>query len=112
MYPSGFWRGYWEQYGYGRQLMGPLELHFSDGKITGEGRDCIGPFTFAGQYNERGSVVLVKQYLGRHQVLYRGEHDGEGTIFGQWSIGEYYSGPFALTPELNRAASDAPIREL
>ncbi len=112
MFPSGPWRGYWEQGAFGRQPMEPLELRFENGRIEGEGRDCVGPFTFSGQYTENGAVVLVKQYLERHAVMYQGQHDGEGTIFGQWSIGEYYSGNFALTPLVKRASTDAPIREL
>ena len=84
MYPSGVWRGYWDQQGCGRQLMGPLALRFRDGRIEGEGRDVIGRFTFAGEYDDHGAIRMVKQYLGRHQVLYQGTYDGEGTIFGEW----------------------------
>ena len=31
--------------------MGPLVLRFRDGRIEGEGRDIIGPFTFEGEYD-------------------------------------------------------------
>lgn len=98
MYPSGAWRGYWEQAAYGRQTMGPLFLRFHDGRIDGEGRDIIGSFTFQGEYDEHGRVHLVKQYIGRHQVDYQGNYDGEGTIFGRWTILPFSSGPFALSP--------------
>jgi hypothetical protein len=108
MYFSGAWRGYWEQAGFGRQSMFDLTLQFDGGSITGEGYDCIGAFTFAGEYDEQGSVYLVKQYIGRHKVAYNGRYDGEGTIFGHWSIGEFWSGPFALRPE-KFAVADAPI---
>jgi hypothetical protein len=83
MFPSGRWRGFWEQTYWGRQPMHDLVLRFADGRIAGEGNDIIGRFTFAGEYDQTGSVMLVKQYLGRHQVLYRGSYDGEGTIFGE-----------------------------
>lgn len=83
MYPSGEWRGYWDQAKWGRQPMGPLILRFHEGRIDGEGRDVVGPFTFTGEYDERGSIHMVKKYLGRHRVLYDGVYDGEGTIFGQ-----------------------------
>ena len=109
MYPSGRWRGYWEQAVYGRQTMRDLVLRFSAGQIEGEGVDIIAPFTFHGEYDERGNVVLVKQYLNRHQVLYRGSYDGEGTIFGEWSIGEAWRGPFALSPERHEISEDVPI---
>ena len=109
MYPSGRWRGHWEQACWGRQAMHELELHFAAGRVTGRGVDLIGPFTFAGGYDDGGGVVLVKHYVGRHQVLYRGRYDGEGTIHGEWTIDELWRGPFALSPETNRADADAPI---
>lgn len=111
MYPSGTWRGYWEQQLWGRQPMGPLVLRFADGRIEGEGRDVIGPFVFEGEYDAQGAIRMVKQYLGRHQVIYTGTYDGEGTIFGRWSIPPFWSGPFALSPVVGRAPPDAPIEE-
>lgn len=112
MFSSGSWRGYWEQPVYGRQEMRELVLRFADGEVTGEGRDCIGPFTLRGTYDPSGSVTLIKQYLERHQVLYQGLHDGEGTIFGRWSIGPYWSGTFALAPLVKLPPTDAPVQDL
>jgi hypothetical protein len=112
MYPSGTWRGYWEQEVWGRQPMGPLVLRFADGRIEGEGRDVIGPFVFEGEYDDHGSIRMIKQYLGRHQVLYQGTYDGEGTIFGRWSITPFWSGPFALSPVVGKPPADAPIESL
>ena len=112
MYPSGVWRGYWDQEAWGRQLMGPLVLRFRDGRIEGEGRDVIGHFTFEGQYDDRGAIHMVKQYLGRHQVHYQGVYDGEGTIFGQWLIPPFWSGAFALSPVIGRPPADALIEDL
>src|SRR4051794_34784171 len=109
MYPSGAWRGYWEQAGYGRQPMHDLVLRFGGGQVEGSGRDCIGRFTFAGTYDDRGSVTLVKQYVGRHRVQYQGTYDGEGTIYGRWSIYDVYSGPFALSPVDFDVPADAAI---
>jgi hypothetical protein len=108
MYISGSWRGYWEQAGYGRQLMHDLKLRFAAGRIDGGGYDCIGGFAFAGKYDERGGVHLVKQYIGKHTVVYTGRYDGEGTIYGRWTIGELWSGPFALRPE-SFSGADTPI---
>lgn len=112
MFPSGLWRGYWEQPSFGRQEMRELVLRFADDEVTGEGRDCIGPFTFRGQCDAAGAVTLVKQYIDRHQVMYRGLHDGEGTIFGRWSIGPFSSGTFALAPVVKPPPVDAPILDL
>ena len=112
MYPSGTWRGYWEDGIWGRQPMGPLVLRFADGRIEGEGRDVIGPFVFEGEYDEQGAIRMVKQYLGRHRVLYTGTYDGEGTICGRWAIPLRGSGPFALSPVTGKPPPDAPIEEL
>ncbi len=109
MYPSGRWRGYWEQAGFGRQVMRDLMLCFRAGQIEGHGVDIVGPFTFQGEYDEAGAVVLLKQYLKRHEVIYRGRYDGEGTIFGDWSIDDVWRGSFALTPDGFEVPADAPI---
>jgi hypothetical protein len=109
MYPSGKWRGFWEQAVWGRQAMRDLTLRFAGGRVEGGGVDAIGRFTFRGVYGDDGTVVLVKQYLGRHQVLYRGVSDGEGTIAGEWSIGSAWRGPFALSPDGFTVPADAPI---
>ncbi len=94
MFPSGKWRGFWQQTGWGQQLMEDFVLRFDSGAIEGGGRDVVGRFTFSGTYDDHGSVRMVKQYIGRHQVIYEGTWDGEGTIFGTWSIPPDLSGPF------------------
>lgn len=113
MYPSGRWDGFWVQTGWGRQAMTPFTLHFLAGRVTGEGRDVVGRFTFSGEYDEvTGELRLVKQYLGRHQVLYVGRPDGEGSIQGTWSIGEHHTGPFLLRPVVAKPSGDEPIQEI
>ena len=111
MYPSGRWRGYWEQAGWGRQPMRDLMLRFSAGEVEGQGVDMVGPFSFHGTYDSAGVVTLVKKYR-RHDVHYQGKYDGEGTVFGEWSISEIWRGPFALTPEGFTAPADTPIVEV
>ncbi|MDB5313573.1 MAG: hypothetical protein JWO38_7775 [Gemmataceae bacterium] len=113
MYPSGPWEGFWVQELYGRQPMTTFTLHFATGEITGEGKDVIGRFVFTGSYDvQTGEVVMMKQYLGKHQVWYRGTPDGEGCIQGTWSIGENWKGPFLIKPVLHRPRGDEPIQEL
>jgi hypothetical protein len=92
---AGRWSGYWEAKGWGRRPM-RLTLRLDEGRIDGEGDDCIGAFTFVGTYDESGRVSMVKQYIGQHHLLYEGTYDVEGTIFGQWSQGPTWTGPFAL----------------
>ena len=112
MFQSGQWQGYWEQAGFGRQFMSNFSLRFSNGEITGEGRDIIGPFIFHGNYTEMGIVTMVKQYLHRHQVCYTGSYYGEGTIFGQWNVSGFNSGPFAMQPVKSSGTADLPIQDL
>jgi hypothetical protein len=95
---QGRWRGYWVQTFWGRQPM-RLTLRLSEGLIEGEGDDIVGAFTFRGQYDTQGRVSMLKQYIGRHQVLYEGAYDGEGTISGTWTIPPLWRGPFALRLE-------------
>lgn len=109
MYPSGRWRGYWEQNTWGRQEMHDLVLRFENDRVSGHGVDVIGSFIFAGTYDAQGFMTLTKQYVGQHDVLYQGRYDGEGTILGFWSIGELYRGPFALSPEEFKIPVGAPI---
>ena len=118
MYPSGVWRGFWQQKEFGRQPMEDFRLAFRDGIVTGSGTDVIGPFVFRGEYNtQTGRVSMMKQYLGRHRVLYDGHPDGEGCIGGTWSIpgvGDVYTGPFLLRPVIDggAAAGDDEFTEI
>src|SRR5439155_21553218 len=52
VYPSGTWEGFWYQEAFGRQPMTAFTLNFVGGRITGEGRDVVGRFTYAGEYEE------------------------------------------------------------
>lgn len=116
MYPSGVWRGFWQQAVFGRQPMAAFELHFRDGEVTGRGTDIVGRFVFTGEYDARtGAVRLVKQYVGKHRVVYAGLPDGEGCIGGTWTITEFgltTTGPFLLKPDLPRPTGDEPITEI
>lgn len=113
MYPSGQWEGFWVQEFWGRQAMTPFFLAFSAGKVNGKGKDIIGPFHFSGEYDEEtGQIHLIKQYLGKHSVLYIGNPDGEGCIQGTWHIGGFYKGPFLIRPAVQKPRGDEPIQEM
>ncbi len=106
------WTGRWEQRGYGRQKMHNLVLDVAaNGVVTGGGNDCIGPFTFEGQFRPDGTISLVKQYIGRHWVSYEGHNSGEG-IFGTWCIDGFWTGRFALRPLAESAIACDEIQEL
>jgi len=92
------WTGWWEQHVLGRRSMHNLVLDVAaDGTVTGGGEDCVGPFTFQGQFRPDGTISLVKRYLGRHWVAYEGQNSGEG-IYGIWDIPGFDTGRFALRP--------------
>ncbi|VTU01151.1 Uncharacterized protein OS=Chthoniobacter flavus Ellin428 GN=CfE428DRAFT_5396 PE=4 SV=1 [Gemmataceae bacterium] len=114
MYPSGRWDGFWVQgMAWGRQAMTPFTLTFAAGEVTGSGRDVVGPFTVAGTYDEAtGRVRMVKQYVGKHRVLYVGLPDGEGSIQGTWAIDEHNTGPFLLRPALAKPTGGEPIQDV
>jgi hypothetical protein len=106
------WTGWWEQYGLGRRTMHNLVLEVAaGGVVTGSGEDCIGPFTFEGQFRADGTVSLTKQYIGRHWVSYKGQNSGEG-IFGTWWISDFWTGKFALRPLAEGEDECDEIREL
>ena len=69
--------------------MEQLVLQIVQGRIEGSGRDIIAPFAFRGELRDDGSVRMIKQYHRRHAVLYVGNYDGEGTLYGTWDIGGY-----------------------
>lgn len=94
--------GWWEQNGLGRQPMEDLVIEFSTGLIRGSGRDVVGEFEMYGTMDQDGRVKIVKQYVGRHQVVYVGSYDGEGTMFGSWLI-EMLTGSWSI--KLLRAAA-------
>ena len=86
MFPSGQWTGHFDQNGRGRQVMHDLTITFRDGELIGRGWDYIGPFSLSGRVLPENRVEMVKKYEDRHSVVYLGEHDGEGTISGAWSL--------------------------
>lgn len=83
-FPSGNWEGFYLEQGAKQPVACVLE--FKQGVVTGRGSDPVGAFDWSGTYDrEEGTCTMTKQYLGRHQVIYRGHVDENG-IWGQWSI--------------------------
>ena len=96
-------RGWWEQEGYGRQLMQSLQLRFQGQQLEGSGVDVVGAFTLTGVC-ENGRVVFNKQYVQKHAVTYHGHYDGEGTFSGDWQL-EWEKGKWLIKMERQRDAS-------
>ena len=110
--PSIRCEGWWEQVGYGRQPMLELTIALEDGNLRGQGRDIIGPFTLTGQI-VREHVAILKRYIGQHSVEYYGTYDGEGTLAGQWEIGDFRGNwLIKFAREKGRATHAADIEEM
>jgi hypothetical protein len=63
-----------------------LILSFSQGNMTGEGRDHVDKFIIRGQYTlADGKCHFSKRYIGKHDVFYNGFNEGKG-IWGTWEI--------------------------
>jgi hypothetical protein len=91
-FPSGPWTGFFLQKEVpGRHWM-ELHLRFSDGVMSGEGRDRVGPFLVRGRYElEGGTCRWTKTYVGRHEVYYDGYNEGRG-LWGTWEIHRIHTG--------------------
>ena len=81
--------------------------------MAGGGKDVVGRFTVEGEYDPTtGRVRMVKQYVGKHAVVYDGSPDGEGCVAGTWSIWGIHTGPFLLRPVVAKPTGDEPIHDL
>jgi hypothetical protein len=66
--------------------MDDLQLAVDGRAVDGVGTDIIGRFTLQGRISDDGRVSILKDYLGRHSVRYEGHQDGEGRMWGVWSL--------------------------
>jgi len=111
LFPSGDWDGFYT-YVKGPQAKRhpmPCSLNFLAGKITGNGNDEVGTFSWRGTYDtKRLQVDMVKVYL-THEVRYRGFADENG-IWGSWALGTS-GGGFHLWPK-NLDAAEEEVEEL
>lgn len=98
MLPSGEWRGFWEDMGSGRQSAQTMTLRFDERRVQGEGNDSIGPFAIDGTYTEQEEVSFLKEYAGKHALLYEGHVDHLGLLLGMWCDDVGWSDRFVLWP--------------
>jgi hypothetical protein len=74
-----------------------LSLEFTNGRITGEGSDPVGPFIIGGQYDPgSGECRWTKSYIAAHDLFYEGIRVGK-SISGIWELGPYRGG-FKIWP--------------
>ena len=90
-------------------ILCPVRLSFQAGKISGNGNDEVGTFSWRGTYDTKLlQVDMVKIYL-THEVAYRGFADENG-IWGSWSL-QASGGGFHLWPK-NLDAAEEEVEEL
>jgi hypothetical protein len=92
-----------------------LILEFKNDRMTGEGADRIGSFVISGQYSEEnGDCSWVKQYVGRHSVVYQGYREGKG-IWGNWTLtttrGGFQIWPLSEGSPMNVKEEKKPVEQ-
>jgi hypothetical protein len=98
LFPSGPWIGFYNYTGPADRHRMDLNLTFSNGIMTGDGNDDVGRFTIRGKYDAQNrECYWTKQYLGSHDVFYRGFREGKG-IWGTWEISNFSHGGFHIWP--------------
>jgi len=106
---SGEWVGYYMYQGIAKKLPMHLTLQFGEGKVKGAGIDGPGQFVIDGVYDDaNSSVTLNKQYIGKHNLQYRG-HFQSDEILGDWSLtqdGRTMNGTIRIWPLLDGIYGD------
>ena len=81
--PKGNWTGFFMEKGKKYDMVLNMELG-SNGKFKGDGSDAVGGFSIQGVL-ANGMAELMKQYIGKHKVIYKGLFNGK-IINGKWSL--------------------------
>ncbi|MBI4664665.1 MAG: hypothetical protein HY735_38240 [Verrucomicrobia bacterium] len=98
LFPSGPWVGFYSYTAPADKHRMDLHLTFTNGQMTGEGNDDVGPFFIRGRYDaEALECHWTKTYPGSHDVFYRGFREGKG-IWGTWEIRADFRGGFHIWP--------------
>jgi len=98
-FSSGPWTGYWVQGAPGGLTLGwmDLQLRFSNGVLTGTGRDLVGDFSLKGRYDLASGTCFIRKRYPSHEAFYSGSSDGTG-IWGRWEIFPNLTGTFSIWP--------------
>ena len=95
---TGPWTGFYTYRAEAERYRTDLIMEFVRGRITGEGKDSVGPFVICGGYDSgTGECYWTKSYVAAHDVFYRGFRDGKG-IWGMWEIEDDARGGFRIWP--------------
>jgi hypothetical protein len=86
---SGLYTGHWMQDDNKGEMN--TKLSFINGKVIGKGFDEVGPFQWSGTYKDN-DILMEKQYVGAHKVIYKGTKCGHGAFKGTWTICDFHEG--------------------
>ena len=65
--------------------------------MAGKGTDEVGDFLIIGMVTDDTAVEFIKQYIGKHKVIYKGTLNKErNQVKGRWEIPDNCSGEFEL----------------
>ncbi|MEO0470255.1 MAG: hypothetical protein AAF206_11580 [Bacteroidota bacterium] len=103
-------QGWWEQAETGRQPMEGLMIQIDGNRISGSGYDMVGAFTFEGTLTEDNDVLMTKQYLGEHALVYRGAYNGADKMWGIWEVW-FEQGPWEISFRSASAQKKAEKKE-
>ena len=106
-FPSGEWKGFFQQPKTRRHEM-TLNLGFCEGRLHGDGVDCVGDFELKGRYDLNSGEVWIHKAYRMHRVIYKGFNEGKG-IWGIWELPGQDKGGFHIWPKGMR---DPTINEL
>ena len=112
LFPSGPWTGFYNYLPGDRHRM-DLHLAFTNGSMSGEGKDDVGRFLIKGRYDAATREChWTKSYVGAHDVFYRGFREGKG-IWGTWEITAQNHGGFQIWPKrLGAGDTEAEAAEI
>jgi hypothetical protein len=108
-FPSGPWVGFYTYTGAPDKHRMDLGLTFTNGRISGEGNDDVGPFVISGHFDAANREChWTKTYVGAHDVFYRGFREGKG-IWGTWEIWWEARGGFHIWPRGNAVHNEEAL---
>ena len=71
------------------------EFILKNGDIESKGKDVVGEYLMQGKYDNTGNVNMLKQYIGKHSVNYKGiiAFNSKGSEINSFKInGKWYLG--------------------
>jgi hypothetical protein len=98
---NGEWEGFYNYTFNSSKHTMEMTLNFNNGKVSGNGADDVGVFSFNGNYDQQSHKIYMTKRYATHIVNYDGNIDENG-IWGMWNIDEYCRGGFHIWPKKSK----------